>query len=125
MFFCETCRGNRDWPKGLALSQGICEVCSTSTACYNVPTNLLPTPQKPGYDFEGSAEYHKWLDFLADASGYPGSPNLLAVMRKIIQKCHGKDVEPEKLAEIIYGRKRMYELPDIIRNAKDYVSKNG
>jgi hypothetical protein len=48
MFYCETCRVQFGWPKGLRgfpYSRGTCEVCKRREDCFDVPADLLPVPQ--------------------------------------------------------------------------------
>jgi len=42
MFYCETCRVQNSWPKGLSRSFGRCEDCGNKIMCYDVPSGSLP-----------------------------------------------------------------------------------
>ncbi len=42
MFFCETCRKDREWPESMFKSVGPCEVCGKKSECNEVKSSLLP-----------------------------------------------------------------------------------
>lgn len=48
MFYCETCRLNKSWPKSFMTSHGRCEICEQTAVCYDLPSRRLPLPpQEP------------------------------------------------------------------------------
>lgn len=47
MFYCETCRVERNWPEGWSMSKGPCELCKQVRVCYDVSSNHLPDPPPP------------------------------------------------------------------------------
>lgn len=46
MFFCETCRVEKNWPDSIAKSHGPCELCRKTADCNDVPSKYLPMPKK-------------------------------------------------------------------------------
>ena len=46
MFFCDSCKVEREWPGWFIASFGKCEMCGKSAPCYDVPSKLLPAPPK-------------------------------------------------------------------------------
>jgi hypothetical protein len=44
MFYCDSCRKEREWPDGYALSRGKCEVCGKVAVCYDIHHSLLKVP---------------------------------------------------------------------------------
>lgn len=58
MFYCETCRKEHKWPKGLSgfpTSQGACEMCRKVGECYDVPSAHLP-PSKVEVEAKAAAK---------------------------------------------------------------------
>lgn len=45
MFFCESCREQRDWPESIMKSRGNCELCGEPAVCHDVPSRFLPIPR--------------------------------------------------------------------------------
>jgi len=45
MFYCESCRVTREWPKSFSMSFGNCEICGAVGSCYDVPSSKLPMPK--------------------------------------------------------------------------------
>lgn len=41
MFYCEQCRATRNWPGIIPTSYGACEMCDTTTVCFDTPSALL------------------------------------------------------------------------------------
>lgn len=42
MFYCVECQKENDWPEGIRMSYGRCEMCGHGAPCYDVPTSCLP-----------------------------------------------------------------------------------
>jgi hypothetical protein len=42
MFYCESCRLQVGWPRSLAISRGVCEICGLAKTCYDVHHSNLP-----------------------------------------------------------------------------------
>ena len=46
MYFCDPCRGKKQWSESMAKSEGPCEVCGKTSVCNDVPSKYLP-PANP------------------------------------------------------------------------------
>lgn len=42
MFYCETCRKERNWPDSFSQSSGKCEICGNRANCWDRPSSSLP-----------------------------------------------------------------------------------
>jgi hypothetical protein len=45
MFYCETCRAERQWPESIGRSYGRCEICGVNANCNDRPSSSLPAPK--------------------------------------------------------------------------------
>lgn len=45
MFYCESCREKRDWPRSFMRSFGCCELCGLASLNYDRHHSTLPDPE--------------------------------------------------------------------------------
>lgn len=46
MFYCNKCASKRQWPSTLFKSEGPCEICEKVRLCNDLPSSMLPLPEK-------------------------------------------------------------------------------
>ena len=42
MFYCDTCKDQKDWPMSFSKSHGKCEICGNLAVCNDIPSKYLP-----------------------------------------------------------------------------------
>jgi hypothetical protein len=115
MFFCDKCRKEKEWPKGLMRSVGPCEICGKTAECHDVHhSQCLSSREKAiqaiedrlaDFDFAGSPMDDRFCDavhplafnYLEDEEiDELGTAGARAVIRAFLRwALENTDVEPE------------------------------
>lgn len=98
MFFCETCRVEREWPESMSQSRGKCEVCGNVAVCHDVWSGHLPVPAPPPPDIsalEKAVRDAEWAVKQAQFALYEAKSALI--------KCHWCDKTNEDNESDGYG----------------------